>query len=258
MSTSCQLSFQQQALFQQGYQSYTPAELKQLEWGLRFTPSVCALIALYGLIYQLPYLLFGVAILGFWAFFLPAGHPMDLLYNNAVRPLFGAVKLPPNPLQRRLACLSAGVMNIISGILFLAGYPTAALINGGILMVLQAIVIATHFCTLSWMYELLMRALGKWTVPMDLAQAQALLKQGALLVDVRGKDEYDKAHLPNAVNLPLDTLQQHCATLKQQNVLLYCASGMRSHIATELLKKHGVETAHNLGAMERVKAIITP
>lgn len=257
MSASCELSFQQQALFQQGYQSYTPAELKQLEWGLRFTPSVCALIALYGLIYQLPYLLFGVAVLGFLAFFFPAGHPMDLLYNHGVRPLFGALKLPPNPLQRRLACLSAGIMNIISGILFLANYPTAALINGGVLLVLQAIVIATHFCTLSWMYELLMRALGKWTVPLDLAQAQTLLAQGALLVDVRGKDEYDGGHLPNAVNLPLDNLQSHANTLKQQNVLLYCASGMRSHIATELLKKEGVKTAYNLGAMERGKGLVT-
>jgi rhodanese-related sulfurtransferase len=181
---------------------------------------------------------------------------MDLFYNHVISPAFKTTPLPPNPLQRRLACLSAGVMNIISGVLFLTGYPTIALINGGILIFLQAIVIATHFCTLSWIYEWIMRALGKWNTPLELSQVQKLLDQGALLVDVRGKDEYDRGHLPNAVNLPLDTLQTQCEALKQKNILLYCASGMRSHIATELLRKNGVEFAHDLGAMDRVKSIL--
>ena len=65
------MTFQQRSLFQQGYQRYDPQELKQLEWGLRFTPAACSLIAAYGLYTQQPAVLFAVAVLGFWAFFFP-------------------------------------------------------------------------------------------------------------------------------------------------------------------------------------------
>ncbi|CAN0602708.1 unnamed protein product, partial [Ectocarpus sp. 12 AP-2014] len=141
MTAPTELSFQQRSLFQQGYQSYSAAELKQLDWGLRFTPSACSALTLVGLILELPWLLFAVSFLGIWAFFAPAAHPMDLIYNHGVRHLFGAVALPPNPLQRRLACLAAGVMNAGAAFLFLGGMPTAAWIVGGILLVLHVIVI---------------------------------------------------------------------------------------------------------------------
>ena len=136
MSKSCDLSFQQKSLFQQGFQRFSAQELKQLEWGLRFTPLVCSVLTAYALYFQLPILLFIVAGLGIWAFLFPAGHPMDLIYNHGVRHLFGAVKLPANPFQRRLACFSAGVMNVIAAVFFLASMPVAALIVGGMLLVL--------------------------------------------------------------------------------------------------------------------------
>jgi hypothetical protein len=61
----------------------------------------------------------------------------------------------------------------------------AALIVGGLLLVLQMIVIFTHFCTLSWMYEGVMRLLGKWHELTSTDDAVALLNNGAMLVDVR-------------------------------------------------------------------------
>lgn len=256
MAKECSMSFQQRSLFQQGFQRFTPEELKQLEWGLRFTPTVCSLLAAYGLYTQQPIILFAVAALGIWAFFFPAGHPMDLLYNHAIRPLFNAVKLPENPLQRRLACLSAGVMNIIAGILFLSGLPTAAIVVGISLLVLQAIVIFTHFCTLSWMYEGVMRLFGKWQVPVSEQQAKQMLQTGAQLVDVRSQNEYARESLSGAINLPLEELQHHLEHFKQGACLLFCNSGTRSHIATEKLKEFGLTEIHNLGAYSRAKAIL--
>jgi rhodanese-related sulfurtransferase len=253
MSNVDGLSFQHQSLVQQGYQSYTPSELKQLEWGLRFTPSVCSLLTLVGLLLQLPWLLIAVSVLGFLAFFFPAGHPMDLLYNNVVRHAFGAVALPPNPFQRRLACLAAAVMNLIAAVLFMTGLPVAAWVVGGILLVLQLIVITTHFCTLSWMYEGLMRALGRWNVPIESEQAKKLLQAGAELIDVRGPDEYAGGHLPNARNIPLEQIKEHATEFADKTVLLYCYSGMRSHIAAEALHQVGIKTAYNLGGMPQVK-----
>jgi rhodanese-related sulfurtransferase len=255
-SNNCELSFQQRSLFQQGYQSYTPQELKQLQWGLRFTPLACSTITVVGLVYQLPYLLFAVAALGIWAFLAPAAHPMDLIYNHGVRRLIGAVKLPPNPFQRRLACLAAGVMNSAAAVLFLMSMPLAALVVGGVLLCLQAIVIFTHFCTLSWMYEGAMRLLGQWKQPIDPAEAKSLLAAGARLIDVRGPDEFGQDHIDGALNIPLEEIEKQASGLGDGPCLIYCQSGTRSHIATEKLRKLGLSSAHDIGAFSRAKAII--
>ncbi len=256
MSDTRKLSFQHRSLVQQGYQQFTPQQLTEIEWGLRFTPFVCALIALYGLITRQPWVLFVVAALGIWAFLLPAAHPMDLLYNHVVRRLFGAAPLPPNPLQRRLACLSAAIMNIAAGTLFLLGWPFAALAVGGCLLVMQAIVIATHFCALSWMYEGVARMLGKWNLPVDTEVAQRLLKDGAIVIDVRTPQEYAAQHLDGAVNHPLETLPNELGKLPRGTLLLHCKSGMRSNMATQLLKKNGFKNVHNLGSFDRAKSIV--
>lgn len=255
MARECDLSFQQKSLFQQGYQQYTPAELKQLEWGLRFTPAVCSIVAAYGLYIQQPGILFAVAVLGMWAFFFPAGHPMDLIYNHAVRYIFDAVKLPANPFQRRLACFAAGLMNTAAGILFILKLPVIAVIVGISLLVLQAIVIFTHFCTLSWMYEGLMRLLGKWQVPVDEFEAKLMLKDGAKLIDVRSQNEYANQSIQGAVNLPLEDLEQHVDNFRDGKCLLFCNSGTRSHIATEKLKAFGIDEIYNLGDLSRARAI---
>lgn len=256
----CNLSFQQKSLFQQGYQRFTPAELKQLEWGLRFTPAVCSLLTALGLYFQLPGLLFTVAALGVWAFFFPGAHPMDLLYNHGVRRWFGAVPLPPNPFQRRLACLAAGLMNTLAGVLFLTGLAGAAVVVGVMLLALQAIVIFTHFCTLSWFYELLMRALGRWHGPVDEATASRLLADGATLVDVRGQNEFAHQSIAGAVNWPLEELaaqpQRHRETIGAQTCLLFCNSGTRSHIAVQKLRAAGIEQVYNLGPLSRAQAIV--
>jgi len=256
MSSDGNLSFQQRSLFQQGFQRYTPAELKQLAWGLRFTPAVCSLIAAYGLFTQQPIILFFVALLGIWAFVFPAGHPMDLIYNHVIAPIFNSVKLPKNPFQRRLACFSAGLMNSAAALLFIFEMPTAAMVVGVSLLFLQAIVIFTHFCTLSWVYECVMRVLGKWHQPLDIFEAKLMLKDGVTLVDVRSQDEFSKKPIDGALNLPLEDLEQHIDTFKNDKCLLFCNSGTRSHIAVEKLKEFGVDEIYNLGDFNRARTIV--
>ena len=256
VSKECSMSFQQRSLFQQGFQKFTPKELKQLEWGLRFTPAACSLIAAYGLYAQQPMILFAVAVLGFWAFMFPSAHPMDLVYNHMIRPLFGAVKLPANPFQRRLACLSAGMMNIIARSLFLLEMPIAAIVVGVSLLALQAIVIFTHFCTLSWMYEGVLSMLGKWQQPLDESEAKQLLSNGAKIVDVRSQNEFAKESLEGAINLPLEDLDHFLEEIILGICLLFCNSGTRSHIASEKLKSHGIHNVHNLGDFNRARQIL--
>ena len=256
MSTTCELTFQQKSLFQQGYQHYSSQELKQLEWGLRFTPAVCSTITAYGLYIQQPYILFFVGILGMWAFFFPAGHPMDLIYNHAIRHAFKAIELPENPFQRRLACFAAGIMNTSAAILFLAGFPVIAITVGVVLLILQAIVITTHFCTLSWMYEGFMRLIGQWEVPVDLDKAKTMIDNGAMVVDVRSQNEFADESIDCTINLPLENLDENTHQFKGQTALVFCNSGTRSHIAVEKLKQHGLEDVYNLGSFTRAKDLM--
>lgn len=249
------LSFQHKSLVQQGYRGYSSEQLRQLDWGLRFTPIVCSLLTLAGLLTQEPRLLFLVAALGVWAFFAPAAHPMDLLYNYGVRPLFKAVALPPNPFQRRLACLAAGVMNASAATLFLLGRPAWAWLLGGLLLGLQLIVITTHFCALSWIYELGARLLGSWEGPIELDRARTLLAQGAVLVDVREANEFARGHARGAVNHPLSTLATNAPFLKGKTYLVYCASGMRSQMACKQLKRSGLEEVYNVGGLSRAEQL---
>lgn len=250
------MSFQQKGLFQQGYQEYSPGQLKQLEWGLRFTPFVCSALTAYGLFTAQPAVLFAVSLLGIWAFLAPAAHPMDLLYNHGIRHLAGAVALPENPFQRRLACLAAGVMNCAAAVLFLLELPSAALGVGLMLLALQAIVITTHLCVLSWMYEGIMRALGKWHAPLSLQEAEAHLVAGAKLVDVRSPNEFARGAVPGAINLPAEHIDQHLNALGQDCCLLYCQSGARSQIATQKLRASGLANVHNLGSKARAEALL--
>ena len=141
-------------------------------------------------------------------------------------------------------------MNIGIGLAFQTGYAAVAYGFGIILIPLQLIVISTHFCAASWMFEGLMRLLGRWTPPISGERAKELVREGAQLVDVREPDEFDSGHLPDAINLPLDTIDGHLDTLRQKPAILYCLSGLRSQTAYTQLKKHDM-VVHNLGGMDR-------
>ncbi len=81
------------------------------------------------------------------------------------------------------------------------------------------------------------------------AEAKALVEAGAVLLDVRTKDEFDEHHLPGARNLPVSDLRGQLATLpKDKPIVVYCAVGSRSKAAANMLAAAGYD-ARNLGAM---------
>lgn len=55
--------------------------------------------------------------------------------------------------------------------------------------------------------------------------AQKMVKKGkAVYIDVRGKDQYDIAHIPGAINIPLGELQNRWRDLPVGKYLItYCA-----------------------------------
>lgn len=249
MSTAT-LNSQQKALFQQDY-DYSPQELQELAWSLRFTPLVCMLGAVYGLATQQPTVHFLLAALGMLPFWSPNWHLFDLLYNSVLRPLWRGVKLPPNPLPRRIACFMGGSMNILIGLSFIYGTASLAYGFGAVLIALQLTVISTHFCMASWMYERFMKLIGKWAEPLAAAEARALVEQGAQLVDQREPDEFQESHLQGAINIPASTLTQRVDELRGKTIVLYCQSGLRSQEALQLILRQGRDQVYSLGAMAR-------
>jgi len=247
---SVALNFQQKSLAQQGY-DYSPEALRKLTWGLRFTPSLCMLIAIYGLVTQQPAIHFALAALGIVPFWMPAWHPLDILYNNLIRPLWHGVKLPPNPLQRRIACLMGGLMNICIAVSFLAHQAPLAYLFGAFLTGLQLIVITTHFCVASWLFERFMKLFGLWSEPLPVAEIKAHLQDGAQLIDVRNPDEFQQEHLPDALNIPVAEIGARSEELQGKPVIVYCRTGIRSQEAFNVLRKKGCKRVYNLGAMSR-------
>lgn len=87
----------------------------------------------------------------------------------------------------------------------------------------------------------------------DGAEARRLVKEGALLLDVRTPEEFAAGHLPDALNIPVQELEQRIAELgpKQKSVVVYCRSGNRSGRAARLLKREGYPAVRDLGGMSR-------
>lgn len=74
----------------------------------------------------------------------------------------------------------------------------------------------------------------------------------AVYLDVRTPAEYRDGHLPEAVNLPLDELQNKIGQAypdKNALLLVYCRSGARSRTASNLLVQMGYTQVYDLGGI---------
>lgn len=72
--------------------------------------------------------------------------------------------------------------------------------------------------------------------------ATRLAKEKALVIDVRKKSEFDSEHLIDALNIPLNQLNQHLQEIpKDKPFILHCGGGYRSMIAASMLKQRGWE-----------------
>ena len=83
---------------------------------------------------------------------------------------------------------------------------------------------------------------------MDKTDYAELLKQGAVIVDVRSKNEFSGGHIKNSVNIPVDQLVKNLSKLsKDKTIITCCASGMRSATAKSILQNNGYKNVHNGG-----------
>lgn len=76
-----------------------------------------------------------------------------------------------------------------------------------------------------------------------------LVRDGAIILDVRSKGEFSGGHIDGAINISVDQLTNNLHKLKEKTkpVITCCASGMRSATARGILKANGFTDVYNGG-----------
>ena len=81
------------------------------------------------------------------------------------------------------------------------------------------------------------------------SKLKELLNNGALLLDVRTRNEFASGHAKDSKNIPLDELSSSLEQLdKEQDIVVVCASGVRSSQAVSIMKKSGFTNCYNGGS----------
>jgi rhodanese-related sulfurtransferase len=91
---------------------------------------------------------------------------------------------------------------------------------------------------------------GRLRSKVKVAQALALVREGATLLDVRENGEWKAGHAPGAIHVPLGDIDKAPRRLKQgRPVVVMCASGVRSRTAARHLRSLGYDAASLSGGM---------
>lgn len=78
----------------------------------------------------------------------------------------------------------------------------------------------------------------------------------ATLLDVRTPEEYDRGHINDFVNIPVDELRDHLGELdRTKPVYVICQSGLRSYIACRILEGSGFEAYNFAGGFRFYDAV---
>ena len=78
-------------------------------------------------------------------------------------------------------------------------------------------------------------------------EAKEMLDNGAAIIDVREKYEYDAGHVPGAALIPVNTVYARREELpKDKDLILICAVGQRSVLAAEMAAAAGLTRLFNL------------
>lgn len=78
---------------------------------------------------------------------------------------------------------------------------------------------------------------------------------GAVIVDVRGTDEYSQGHIPGAVNVPVEEIEKISSAVPDKTTPLYtyCLRGSRSRQAVKALKEMGYTQVISMGGINKYK-----
>ncbi|MCC6599934.1 MAG: rhodanese-like domain-containing protein [Crocinitomicaceae bacterium] len=85
-----------------------------------------------------------------------------------------------------------------------------------------------------------------------------LLKEGAVVIDVRTAAEFAEGHFKGSINIPLQTIEKRAGRFKKdQHIILCCRSGARSANAKSKMRRMGFQHLYNAGSWTALKKIRT-
>jgi len=90
------------------------------------------------------------------------------------------------------------------------------------------------------------------SITMDEAVTMMAQENGYIILDVRRPDEFAAGHIPNAINVPnetIDTAEIPELPDKDQLIMVYCRSGRRSKEASAKLVKLGYTNIVEFGGI---------
>ena len=77
-------------------------------------------------------------------------------------------------------------------------------------------------------------------------------EEGYIILDVRTQEEYDQGHIPGAIVISHEEIEEKAEQVlmdKEQLILVYCRSGRRSKIAAEALVELGYTNIKEFGGI---------
>jgi len=84
------------------------------------------------------------------------------------------------------------------------------------------------------------------------SEAKLMMTDDAAILDVRNQDEFEQGHIPNAILLPASELMENAERIlpdKNQVILVYCRSGVRSAAAAQELALLGYTRVYDFGGI---------
>ena len=94
----------------------------------------------------------------------------------------------------------------------------------------------------------LVRSMEKNDINMEQLKRK-VSQEGAILLDIRSPQEYEEGHLGGSILIPeyeLKTKASEKLPDKEQVIVVYCSSGIRSKKAQKILEKMGYLNVYNL------------
>jgi len=82
-----------------------------------------------------------------------------------------------------------------------------------------------------------------------LAASRVIADRGALVLDVRAKDAYEREHVANAISVPIGDLERRLGELapaKDRPIVVYCGDGRTGEEATRTMTERGYADAANV------------
>lgn len=71
-------------------------------------------------------------------------------------------------------------------------------------------------------------------------------KEALSLIDVRSSGEFKSGHIPGSVSIPLNSMEGLKSFPYKGRIVLYCAGGVRSRTARNILLSRGIEDVVDL------------